>query len=293
MALLHSLLDDPAHGTIAQTGFGDGTAGCCDPAFPLGPFVGPNTPPALQQAVWVRTAFGTLNMVSYGFAVSGTDTMKMLINSGVDGLIPSDFPIPFLPGLPFPLDTLTALALVNAHYDGTYLATSADDPFSVSGAQNGVPTGSRQGYGLEVQTATSSGAGTDANITFTLHGELGDASVTVNSSWSKEMENGDRNYVFIPSGDLGHLKSVTVTQDGTGGLWGNPLGLGSKWDLDWIKVRSAAYMGVAPTRPRETPTAVSTSTLPISAAKPLTTTHLPRLLSEVEFPSWPLLPMGI
>jgi hypothetical protein len=237
---LHDLL-----GANAQIGFGDGTAGCCGRSAPLvGPFFGPNTPPALQQAVWVRTAFGTLNMVSYGFAVTGTDTMKMLIDSGVDGLIPSDFLAEF--GKLYPQDTLDALALVNAHYGGTYLATSADDPFSVSGAQNGVPTGSRQGYGLEVQTATSTGAGTDANITFTLHGQLGDASVTVDSSWSKEMENGDTNYVFIPSGDLGHLKSVTVTQDGTGGLWGDPLGLGSKWDLDWIKVRSAAYMGVGP-----------------------------------------------
>jgi hypothetical protein len=92
--------------------------------------------------------------------------------------------------------------------------------------------------------------GTDANITFRLHGELGDASVRMDSSWAREMEAGDKNYVFIRSGDLGHLKSVTVEQDGTGGLWGDPLGLGSKWDLSYIKVRSYAYIdtdGIYPT----------------------------------------------
>jgi len=242
---LHQVL-----GADAKIGYGDGTAGCCGRAFPLGPFLGPNTPTSLEQGVWVRTSFGTLNMVSYGFAVTGTDTMKMLIDSGVDGLIPSDFVIPGIPGGPFPLDTLDALALVNSHYGGTYMATSADDPFSVKGARNGAETGSRQGYALEVQTANSSGAGTDANITFTLHGELGDASVTMDSSWANKMETGDKNYVFIRSGDLGHLKSVTVEQDGTGGLWGNLLGLGSKWDLSYIKVRSYAYIdtdGVYPT----------------------------------------------
>jgi hypothetical protein len=223
-------------------GFGDGTAGCCGRSAPLvGPFFGPNTPPALEHAVWARTALGALNMVTYGFAVTGTDTMKMLINAGVDGIIPSDFVLAF--GQVYPLDTLDMVNLVNAHYGGVYLATSADDPFSKFGAKNGVITGSRQGYALEVKTATSSGAGTDANITFTLHGEFGDASMTMDSSWSKEMENGDTNYVFIPSGDLGRLKSVTAEQDGSGGLWGNALGLGSKWDVDYIKVRSFFYIG--------------------------------------------------
>jgi FG-GAP-like repeat/PLAT/LH2 domain len=236
---LHAML-----GADVKTAYGDGTAGCCGRAFPVvGPFVGPNTPVSLDQGVWVRTAFGTLNMVSYGFAVSGLDTIKLLIDSGVDGLIPSDFPLLVIPGKPFPLDTLDALFLVGSHYGGVYMATAADDPFSVPGNLNGTDTGLRQGYALEVRTATSSGAGTDANITFTLHGSLGDASVTMDSSWSKKMENGDRNTVFVRSGDLGRLTSVTVEQDGTGGLFGNVFGLGSKWDVDDIKVRSYAYIG--------------------------------------------------
>jgi FG-GAP-like repeat/PLAT/LH2 domain/FG-GAP repeat len=233
---LHQIL-----GTDALIGYGDGTLGCCGRLFPLGPFVGPNVPVSLQQAAWVRASLGTLNMVSYGFAVTGIDTMQMLINSGVDGLIPCGFPVP--PCQLPPLDTIDALSVVNSHYGGAYLATTADDPFSVGGAQNGVATGSRQGYGVEVQTTDGSGAGTDANITFTLHGDLGDASMTMDSSWSKMMEQGDKNYVFIPSPDLGRLSSITVEQDGTGGEWGNPLGLFSPWDVDYIKVRSFAYIG--------------------------------------------------
>src|SRR5262249_4282585 len=140
-------------------------------------------------------------------------------------------------------DLLDLVSLVNEGYGGVYLATRADDPFSVSGARNGVITGSRRGYRLEGQTATSGGAGADAHITFTLHGGLRDAAATLDSSWPNKMENGDRNYVFIPSPDLGRLTSVTVRQDGSGGLWGNPFGLGSPWHLDWIKVRSSAYIG--------------------------------------------------
>jgi hypothetical protein len=235
VALLYNLLGS----TDAQTGFGDGTAGCCGRAFPIvGPFLGPNVPPALQQAVWTRTAFGTLNMVSYGFAITGTASMMMLIDSGVDGLIPSDFLLEL--GKPFPLDTLDALALVNAHYGGTYLATTADNPFSVAGTN-----ASRQGYGLEVHTTHDTDdifggpfltdSGTDSLITFTLRGERGDASTVVDSSWSKEMEDGDTNCVFIPSGDLGRLKSITVSHDNSGPS--------PDWELDWIKIRSAAYIG--------------------------------------------------
>src|SRR5262249_13961791 len=106
-------------------------------------------------------------------------------------------------------------------------------------------------YALKVKTSDHLGAGTDANITFTLTGEAGTASVTVDSSWIGEMERDDTNYVFLHSPDLGRLKTITVKQDGTGGRWGNALGWGSKWDVDWIEVRSAYYIGAGDRDPAD------------------------------------------
>jgi hypothetical protein len=248
-AKLRSLL-----GSDALIGFGDGSAGCCNAAIGilgLNAFFAPNTPGALARAAFERTAFGDLNIVSYAYSVTGVDSMKMLIDQGVDGLIPADNADPTsnlgLAGITSSFsefgDTADALAVVNAHYDNTYLATTADDPFSIPGAKNGVVTGSRNGYALEVKTSDILGAGTDANITFTLHGKNGAASITLDTSWSHMMERNDTNYVYIPSADLGTLQSVTVSNDGSGGKWG--ISLNSEWNVDWIKVRSFAYIGTS------------------------------------------------
>jgi hypothetical protein len=228
---LHAMLDQP--GDPAKIGYGNGTAGCCNQLGGAGPFLGPNVATSLQKAVWDRTGFGSPNIITYGYAVTDVDTIKMLIDSGVDGLIGSDMPLEF--GSFGNGDTKDILSLVNAHYDNVYLATSADDPFSVPGAQGGVETGSRQGYALEVKTDDSNTSGTDSHITFTVHGELGDASTTIDSYFAGQMEDGDVNQVFVPSADLGHLKSVTVEHDDAGN--------GPDWNPDWIKVRSFAYIG--------------------------------------------------
>jgi Ca2+-binding RTX toxin-like protein len=330
---LHTLLGDDV-----AFGFGDGSAGCCNSVFDIpgvvNGFLAPNTPDAIARGAFERTAFGDLNIVSYAFSMHGIDSMKMMIDQGVDGLIPADNVDPTgnlaLAGITSSTsefgDTDDALAIVNSHYDNVYLATTADDPFSVPGATtNGVGatatatvdtandatkgqvtavtitdggfhyttaptvifsggggigatgtatidaaghvtgvtinnhgsgytsapavalnsvvavTGSRQGYALEVKTSDVLGGGTDAHVTFTLHGANGSASITLDTSWSKMMERNDTNYVFIPSADLGALSSITVFEDGSGGKWG--IGLNSEWNLDWIKVRSFAYTG--------------------------------------------------
>ena len=332
-AKLRSLL-----GSDVPIGFGDGSAGCCNSVFDVlglvNGFLAPNTPDALARAAFERTAFGDLNIVSYGYSMHGSDAMRMMIDQGVDGLIPADNADPTsnlaLAGITSSLsefgDTTDALAIVNGHYDNVYLATTADDPFSIPGATtngqgatatatvdttndatkgqvtgvtitNGgilytsaptvtfsggggsnaagtatidaaghvtgvtltnhgsgytsapdvtlnsvvTVTGSRQGYALEVKTSDILGAGTDANITFTLHGANGSASITLDTSWSNMMERNDTNYVYIPSADLGNLTSITVSTDASGGKWG--ISLNSEWNVDWIKVRSFGYIG--------------------------------------------------
>src|SRR5262249_51247996 len=76
-------------------GYGDGTSGCC------GPVIAPNTPTGIDKGVWMRSALGRVNTVSYGWSVSepdfidfpgaNYDPMKMLIDAGADGIIPMDF----------------------------------------------------------------------------------------------------------------------------------------------------------------------------------------------------------
>jgi hypothetical protein len=219
----------------------------------------PNVPTALQQAVYDRAAFGDFNMIAYGFSITGKDSMKMLIDSGVDGMIPAD---DLDVTSPFSIhgfnasstsdgnmkDTQDALDLVNGGYGGTFMATTADDPFFPQAhyrdpnTLQDVFTGSPYGYALEVKTTDISignlGPGTDARLTFTLTGDNGSASTSIDSSFPKMMEAGDTNYVFIPSANLGTLDSITISEDGSG--------VGPEWNVDYINVRSAAYIGTGP-----------------------------------------------
>jgi hypothetical protein len=93
----------------------------------------------------------------------------------------------------------------------------------------------RFGYTLIVKTLKGGGAGTDSNITFTLHGADGSASTIVDTNYNARMESGDTNYVVLFSRDLGTLHSVTVQSDETRN--------GSGWDLDSIAVQSFRYGG--------------------------------------------------
>ena len=225
--------------------------------------LGPNVFPAVQQGVFDRTAFGNLNMLAYGFSITGTDVMKELIDSGVDGMIPADsldVTSPFsvhgfsaiVAGQPIGTqsygDTQDALDLVNSqHYGNTRMATTADDPFSIHGAvtdpdtNQSIVTGSRDGYTLEVKTTDLLALGPNSSLTFTLHGQNGDASATVQTDLPGEFGIslapvvGDTNYVFIPSADLGALDSVSV--------FNHSSSIFHDWHVDSIKVRSLTYLG--------------------------------------------------
>jgi hypothetical protein len=134
--------------------------------------------------------------------------MEEYLRIGVNGMITDDVP-----------------ALVNAVNRTPYLilAKRSDNPL--------VPH--NFGYGLVVITGNVSGAGTDANVTFTLKGTKGYSSITVNTNLRDRMKRNHRNYVTLKSPDLGDLQSITVKRDDRGSA--------SDWFLDLIIVESFRY----------------------------------------------------
>jgi hypothetical protein len=75
-------------------------------------------------------------------------------------------------------------------------------------------------------------AGTDAEVTFTLTGSEGSASVTVDAGAGR-MERNETNFVTFQSPDLGKLQAISVQRDNSG--------IGPDWHLDSIRVESSRY----------------------------------------------------
>ena len=194
-------------------GYGDGTAG-----------PGPNLPAAIDGAVGLRAAFGYPQAVTYVYTLNDPDTMRLYIDAGVDGIIP-DCIFPFHPPMPFCPESVEALkSLVTGRTD-IRMATLNDNPFKPL----------NEAYALKIRTMDETGAGTDANITFTLTGSLGSASITVNAAVPGRMESGSENWVTIPSKNLGALTSITIS---VGGGVNFPA-----WHLQDITVYSAHWLG--------------------------------------------------
>ena len=88
-------------------------------------------------------------------------------------------------------------------------------------------------YALTIYTMNRNLAGTDANVTFTLKGASGSASITVDTQKLNRMEAGEWNNVTLSSADLGPLQEITVRRDNQGNA--------PDWRLGSIQVRSARY----------------------------------------------------
>jgi hypothetical protein len=118
---------------------------------------------------------------------------------------------------------ITDLAGLVASSPDVYLATSTDNPFLQG----------KEGYGLRVSTFDKLSAGTDSDLTFTLFGTCGSASVTLDASYQQRFEQGAIDYVTIPSKDLGHLTSLQLSSDGSG--------VGPGWDPQTIWFSADEY----------------------------------------------------
>jgi len=213
-AVVQFFFDRHYFGNIA---YGDGTA-----------FQGPNLPRAIDRAAFLRASVGYPRLVTYVYTLNHVTSMHSFIDSGVDGIIPDAFGVQ-ASGDP---KYITELLNVVHEHPEIRIATRDDNPF--------VPA--LQSYGLETRTSDSGGAGTDANLNFTLVGCRGAAMITVDTGSvleftydSDRMESDQTDSVAIPSKNLGKLTQLVIFNDGTG--------LGPKWDYDYINVSSAKWLG--------------------------------------------------
>ena len=217
--------DDPAdvvnfffaRNYFGNIGYGDGTA-----------FQGPNLPRAIDRAAFLRASAGYPKAVTYVYTLNHVTSMHSFIYSGVDGIIPDAFGVQ-ASGDP---SYITELVNVVHEHPEIRVATRDDNPF--------LPK--LQSYGLEVRTNGDLFSGTDANLTFTLLGCRGSATITVDAGEvlnpiydSRRMRDGNWDSMAIPSMNLGKLTSVTIYNDGTGDSSG--------WDFDDIRVSSAGWLG--------------------------------------------------
>jgi glycerophosphoryl diester phosphodiesterase len=171
--------------------------------------LGPNVRPSMEYACARRAANEDLKFI-YAWTVNSDDDLREYIRIGVDGLITDD------------VGELSEI--VRSEFAGIIrMARREDNPHQ--------PVNTA--YGLVIKTADNYGAGTDANLTFTVTGSLGSASVTIDSSLPGRMETDETNFVTLQAPDLGNLWSMTVQRDDQGA--------GPNWDLAWIQVRSFRY----------------------------------------------------
>jgi len=194
-------------GFSGNIGYGDGTA-----------TQGPNLPRAMDKAAFLRASIGFPQSVTYVYTLANESSEHSFINGGADGIIPE-------------LDKIPALvAVVNQHPE-IRMASREDNPFQPP----------NEAYGLVFVTGKAGDAGTDADLTITLHGCKGSATITVDTGNinvfypTGRMEGDQSDWVTIPSADLGLLTSVTIKNDGSGNAAG--------WLLKSVRVSSARWLG--------------------------------------------------
>lgn len=207
-------------------GYGDGTS-----------FQGLFLPRAIDKAAFSRASTGEPRVISDVYTLNHDTSMHSFISAGVDGIIPDAFGV-IESGDPA---YLHQLANVVDQHPEIRRATRDDNPWEPA----------LQSYGLEVQTAAGLGSGTDANLTFTLTGCRGQAQITVDTGNvnavpydSRRMLDANlvdtpgplgRDWITIPSKNLGRITSVTVHNDNTGDAPG--------WHLVDLHVSSAGWLG--------------------------------------------------
>jgi hypothetical protein len=208
-------------------GYGTGGQGFTSGSFPK---VGLS----IDLASWIRASQGLKASIPYVFpvpspsAAAGVDWFGSFMDSGVDGLIPD---IDLNPSAP--ATTQAQIRLLKAKVEATgsnyYVAKVGDNPF----------TNGQEGYALRVDTQSGTAAGTDGYVTFTLRGANGSSSAVYNGRTSVGSEtrfhSGGRDYLVIPSKNLGKLQDLTIYVSGA---------VQHSWDVKQIQISSSLY-GIA------------------------------------------------
>jgi hypothetical protein len=171
---------------VARFGYGNGTA------FPLLDEGAMSYRAPVEKACWMRATQGRPCFVE-AWTVNSVDNLKLYLGLGVNGLICDRHGIERARQL-----------LQQGDLGQRYrLAQRSDDPLAPDNFA----------YGLTVVTSDLGWAGTDANITFTLHGDQGAATIAVDTRFRARMEAGSTNFVVLHAPDLGALASITVQSD--------------------------------------------------------------------------------
>jgi hypothetical protein len=193
---------------VTRFGYGNGTAvPLVDEAMMVY-----RTP--IEKACWMRAVRGAPGFVE-AWTVNSVDNLKLYLGLGVNGLICDP------EGIARVRDLLQRGELGKRYR----LAERPDDPM--------VPA--NFAYGLTVVTTDRRLAGTDASVAFTLTGDSGSASTTVDASLHHRLESGSTDHLVLYSADLGTLRSITVQSDRSH--------LAPSWHLHSIVVESSRYGG--------------------------------------------------
>jgi glycerophosphoryl diester phosphodiesterase len=176
----------------------------------LNEILGPNVRPSMERACEFRAESNRTRFI-YVWTVQDDDLLCEYIRIGVDGIITDD------------VAKLRGICNESQFRSVIRLATRNDNPFKPANLA----------YGLTIHTGDIFMAGTDANVIFTLAGEAGSASVTVDTSRPGRMERNDWNFVTLQSLNLGALQSITVQRDNQGNA--------PDWFLDRILVASFRF----------------------------------------------------
>jgi glycerophosphoryl diester phosphodiesterase len=200
--------DEPAFVTSYFTARGVDHQGYGDGFSWLNDLEGPSYRICIEEACGLRAAAGRLKFI-YVWSVNSDDASREYIRIGVDGIITDE------------IEDLVSIVAEPEFSSQIQLAKRSDNPLRPANFA----------YGLRVHTGTEDG--TDANLTFTLHGSRGSASKTINSRLINRMETGDSNWITVPSFDLGTLQTMTVQRDDQGN---DP-----NWFLDRIEIRSHRF----------------------------------------------------
>jgi hypothetical protein len=188
------------------------------------PLLVPNFRHSLELAVGVHAGQDGLQSV-YGWTTDEADKQKEFIRIGVDGVMSNLYKTAVFSDPP--LQQLVKMVQGDLELRRLVRMATRDDR---------ILAGPTAGYELVVKTGSTGAAGTDADLTFVVRGELGVAKKTVNTSLLGRMESGGTDYIVVQSRDVGDLIDVTVRNDMSRSLLGN-----SRWRCDSVRVVSARY----------------------------------------------------
>jgi hypothetical protein len=248
-----------------RVGFGNGSAG-------VNSGFAPNVLPSIDQASWYRAGgnggfwdrarfinggdgYGLAIPYAFPISVAGPPDIgrlaHALIDNGVDGLIP-DWDVPIQEFADITASEINSLwHYINDYDPNLYVANVLDQPFYVP----------PEGYAIRVHTTSDVGAadcdifdpdaeladcgdgdGTNARITFTLAGECGSSTVTVDGGHAPldpvgflhRFHRAEDTYITLPSKNLGRLTSLTLSSDSTDLLALGQVYISSvRWNLDF------------------------------------------------------------